>query len=115
MARIKYETAEAFWRRKPYRDGSNFYSTGDALYSYGMRLAHWDGNCVVVDYVDRWDGGPYPPSATTNQHMRAVSRTFYPGRGSYACRYFDGASCEIYPRYVRGHCTYRPKPGRVAA
>lgn len=75
MARIKYETAYAFLDKEPYRDSSNFYSTGSAIYSYGMCLAHWEGDEIVYDYPARTihsNGKGRIYSATTNMHMIAL-------------------------------------------
>ena len=75
MARIKFETAKAFANREPLHDSSNFYSMGYAIYSYRMRLAHWEGDKIVYDYPCRTQ---YPNgkgrlySATTNCHMIAL-------------------------------------------
>lgn len=77
MARIKYETATAFANRMPHRDSSSFYSTGDAIFSYDMRLAHWQGDKIVLDYPGRGKDGYKPPSATTNLHMIALERVLY--------------------------------------
>ena len=74
MARLKFETAEAFRDGLAHRDGSNFYSIGDAIYSYAMRLAHWEEGKIVYDYPSRT--GPKGKgrlySATTNCHMIAL-------------------------------------------
>lgn len=75
MARIKYETAEAFREHKPYQDSSNFYSTGNAIYSYAKCLAHWEEDEIVYDYSARTihsNGKGRIYSATTNMHMIAL-------------------------------------------
>lgn len=69
MARIKYETAQAFLRGEAHKDNSAFRSTGEAIYSYAMRLAHWHDGRIVFDYEDRKRDAP---SATTNAHMIAL-------------------------------------------
>lgn len=73
MAAIPYSTAEAFTRRKPHTSGS-FVSVGDAIYSYGMKLAHWDGDVIRFDYQRRDEGGK-APSVTTARHMAALEAT----------------------------------------
>lgn len=66
MAAIPYDTASAFMAKLPARNGA-FRSMGDAIYSYDMKLAHWEGDQVVLDtdLAER-------VSATTSRHMRAL-------------------------------------------
>lgn len=86
MARIKYEIAAAFARRQPAKDASAFRSMGDAIYSYNMRLAHWEGEGggarIVFDYPGRGIGGKStgyaPPSFTTGCHMIALEAVVSP-------------------------------------
>jgi hypothetical protein len=82
MARIKFEIAAAFARRQPAKDSSAFRSTGDAIYSYNMLLAHWTGEGddarIVFDYPGRGVGGYKAPSATTNAHMIALESMISP-------------------------------------
>ncbi len=63
--------ARAFLDGKVARAGQ-FVSSGGALHSYAMPLAHKapDGS-VVLDYVPLKDGGP-AVSTTTNRHMHAL-------------------------------------------
>ena len=77
MAAIPYSVAEAFAARKPKASGA-FVSVGDAIYSYGMKLAHWDGDRIAFDYERRCDGGK-APSVTTARHMAALEATVKPG------------------------------------
>lgn len=76
MARIKYETAQAFLNHKPHKDASAFRSTGSELYSYNMLLAYWDrlsDDTVVFNYKRKDDGG-HAPSITTSAHMSALEQ-----------------------------------------
>ena len=70
MAAIPYNVAESFRNRKAARAGA-FVSVGDAIYSYGMKLAHWDAGTIVFDYQRRDQGGK-APSVTTARHMAAL-------------------------------------------
>jgi hypothetical protein len=90
MARIKYETAEAFASRKPRRDASAFRSTGSSLYSYGMHLMeHLPDGKIAVYYKPKREGG-WPPSRTTSCHMKAAESILgeklpvEPPHGAYA-------------------------------
>ena len=67
MAAIPYSVAEAFKAKRPARSGS-FVSVGDAIYSYGMKLAHWTESGIQFDY----ERGSKGPSVTTSRHMRAL-------------------------------------------
>ena len=73
MAAIQYGVAQAFTRRKPATSGA-FVSVGDAIYSYGMKLAHWDEDRIRFDYQRRDEGGK-APSVTTARHMSALEAT----------------------------------------
>ena len=73
MAAIPYDVAEAFKRKSVARSGA-FVSVGDAIYSYGMKLAHWEPNGIEFDYVRRDKGGK-APSVTTARHMAALEAT----------------------------------------
>ncbi len=68
MAAIPYDVAYAFTEGRAARRGA-FQSTGDALYSYALKLAHWseDGQTIIVD-TDLEDA----PSVTTARHMNAT-------------------------------------------
>lgn len=70
MAAIPYSVAQAFRNKQPATSGS-FVSVGNAIYSYAMRLAHWDGDAIIFDY-QRCDAGGKAPSVTTARHMRAL-------------------------------------------
>ena len=70
MAAIQYEVARAFTNRKPKTSGA-FVSVGDAIYSYGMKLAHWEDDTIRFDYT-RKDMGGKAPSVTTSRHMSAL-------------------------------------------
>ena len=74
MAMIPYSVAEAFRNHRAANVGA-FVSHGDSIYSYGMRLAHWDGDSVVFDY-QRKDAGGKAPSVTTARHMAALEACF---------------------------------------
>jgi hypothetical protein len=67
MAAIPYSVAYAFQRREYARSGA-FTSHGQDIYSYGMLLAHWEGNRIVFDY----ERGSKGLSVTTSRHMRAL-------------------------------------------
>ena len=66
MAAIAYHVVDRFLLRLPASSGS-FVSNGDNLYSYGLRLAHWEENEIVIDFEGR------APSVTTARHMRALA------------------------------------------
>lgn len=74
MAAIPYSVAEAFKGKRTAKSGA-FVSVGDAIYSYGMKLAHWQGDEVVFDYQRRDQGGK-APSTTTARHMAALEACF---------------------------------------
>jgi len=73
MAAIAYDVAAAFTRRQAARSGA-FVSVEDAIYSYGMKLAHWDGSAIRFDYQRRDEGGK-AQSVTTARHMAALEAT----------------------------------------
>ena len=52
MAAIAYHVVDRFLLRLPASSGS-FVSNGDNLYSYGLRLAHWEENEIVIDFEGR--------------------------------------------------------------
>ena len=70
MAAIPYDVAEAFKQKRTARSGA-FVSGGDAIYSYGMKLAHHDESGIVFDYQRRDQVGK-APSFTTARHMAAL-------------------------------------------
>ena len=70
MAAIPYSVAQAFKAQRPAKAGA-FISVGDAIYSYGMKLAHWEDGRIVFDYTRR-DAGGKAPSVTTARHMAAL-------------------------------------------
>ena len=70
MAAIPYAVAEAFKQKRAARSGA-FSSVGDAIYSYGMKLAHWEAGEIIFDYTRRDQGGK-APSVTTARHMAAL-------------------------------------------
>ncbi len=82
MAAIPYSVAEAFVNGEPARSGA-FVSVGDAIYSYGLKLAHRESSDpaligrIVLD-TDLSAGGW---SVTTARHMRALRATLddHPG------------------------------------
>lgn len=69
MAAIPYEVARAFMRKEAARAGA-FVSMGDAIYSYKLKLAHWDtvSGRVVIDV----DLSAKQPSVTTSRHVSAL-------------------------------------------
>jgi hypothetical protein len=71
MSALPVEVAQAFLKGKTARAGQ-FISTGGAILSYAMPLAHKapDGT-VVLDYQPLSQGGD-GVSVTTNRHMRAL-------------------------------------------
>ena len=69
MAAVPFKVAEAFLRREPAQSGA-FVSVGDAIYSYALRLAHWEGEMLVIDVAL----GGRQQSVTTARHVRALSR-----------------------------------------
>lgn len=69
MAATPYHVADAFLQGR-YAKAGNFYSTGDAIYSYALKLAHWDGDSIVIDH--RLDGSDNV-SVTTARHIRAIA------------------------------------------
>ena len=77
MAQIPYDVAAAFTRRQPAHSGA-FVSVGDAIYSYDMKLAHWDDDRIRFDYQRRDEGGK-APSVTTARHMAALEATCQDG------------------------------------
>ena len=65
----------AFKNKEMYRDSSNLWTDGKAIYSYAMQLAHWEGNKIVYDYASRQNElGRRAYTATTNYHMIALER-----------------------------------------
>ena len=72
MATIPYDVARAFLSGKHARAG-NFVSTGDAIYSYDMRLAHWEEWGIRETVVrDCTTERARAVSATTARHMKAL-------------------------------------------
>lgn len=71
MPTIPYGVVRSFLDGEVAKSGQ-FVSTGGALLSYNMPLAHKDaeGN-VVLDYLPLMEGGP-AVSRTTNRHMGAL-------------------------------------------
>lgn len=77
MATIPYDVPRAFVAGNYARSGA-FFTDGNAVYSYAMRLAHKDANGVIVyDYIPLAHGNT-APSATTQRHMRALESVCAP-------------------------------------
>lgn len=66
MAAIPYSVAEAFRNQRPAKSGA-FVSHGDTLYSYALRLAHWENGEIVIDLKP-----DYRPTVTTARHINAM-------------------------------------------
>ena len=68
MAAIPYRVAQAFVRGEPAASGA-FVSVGDAIYSYGLKLAHrMSDGTIVLDH----DLEAPQQSVTTSRHVRAL-------------------------------------------
>ena len=70
MAAIPYETVRSFLNGKVDHAGrpGRFYSTGDALYTYGVKIAHSDPDGgIIIDLPETYRA----PSQTTNNHLPA--------------------------------------------
>lgn len=68
MAAVPYHVVHAFMQGRADRAGQ-FYSTGDALYSYGLKIVESDPEGGVR--ITLPDG--YEASATTNVHLHACA------------------------------------------
>ena len=67
MSAIPFEVIHAF-KRKEYARSGNLVSMGDALYSYALKLAHWEDGRIVLDV----DPKAKAPSVTTARHLHAL-------------------------------------------
>ena len=67
MAAIPYDTARAFANKEKHRNG-NFHTDGRGIFTYSVRLAHWENGQVV------WDVDPetWRYSATSSRHLSAL-------------------------------------------
>lgn len=90
MAAIPYAVADAFVNGRSARSGA-FFSTGTAIYSYGLRLAHWGEWEDTITYgsgigsgavhsrkvtgivIDHPLDGTDNRSVTTARHIRALA------------------------------------------
>lgn len=78
MAATPYHVVHSFVAGKHDRAGA-FVTTGDAIYSYNMKLAHKDSKGrVVYDYKPLKHGNK-AQSVTTARHMRALESVCDPG------------------------------------
>lgn len=64
MRKVTEQTVTAFLNRKNKSVGNTF-STGDALYLHGHKIAYWEGDGIVVSFCG-W------PTSTTKERLNGL-------------------------------------------